>query len=102
MDNALPISLVATEQPKKVKKFFKVIKSDICVGGKFIPEGSIIDFFDESLSGYLTPAYPVNKNEIFTAIGNKNKANHSSAPLAFGKRKRGRPRKLENIIEVAV
>ena len=67
------------------KKYYEVVDSDIFLNKKLIPEGTVIDTYDESLSKFLRelPA-----SEI-AAIPNFYSTVNQSAP-----RKRGRPRKI--------
>ena len=71
-------------QPIK-KKYYEVIDSDIFLNKKLIPEGTVIDTFDASLSNHLRE---LSESEI-AAIPNFYSTVNQSAS-----RKRGRPRKI--------
>ena len=72
-------------QPLPKRKFYEVIDSDIFLNKKLIPEGTVIDTFDASLSDHLRE---LSEAEI-AAIPNFYSTVNQSAS-----RKRGRPRKL--------
>ncbi|MHB1687826.1 MAG: hypothetical protein ACYCVH_10680 [Ignavibacteriaceae bacterium] len=38
-----------------MKKYYRIIKSDLCIAGKIYKEGSTVDFIDESLKEYFEP-----------------------------------------------
>ena len=71
-------------QPIK-KKYYEVIDSDIFLNKKLIPEGTVIDTFDASLSSHLRE---LSEAEIADTPNFYSTVNQS-AP-----RKRGRPRKI--------
>jgi hypothetical protein len=71
-------------QPIK-KKYYEVIDSDIFLNKKLIPEGTIIDTYDESLSKFLRE---LPDSEIAETPNFYSTVNQSVS------RKRGRPRKI--------
>ena len=71
-------------QPIK-KKYYEVIDSDIFLNKKLIPEGTVIDTFDASLSSHLRE---LSEAEIADTPNFYSTVNQSVP------RKRGRPRKL--------
>lgn len=75
---------VSDEEAKQAlsKKFYRIINSDLFINKKLFPEGSIIDFFEPSLSKFLIPA---KESEITSSV-------YSANPSL--KRGRGRPRKI--------
>ena len=74
----------AGHQPQLKKKYYEVIDSDIFLNKKLIPEGTVIDTFDESLSKFLRelPDSEIAETPNFYSTVNQ------SVP-----RKRGRPKK---------
>ncbi|MHB1688733.1 MAG: hypothetical protein ACYCVH_15375 [Ignavibacteriaceae bacterium] len=38
-----------------MQKKYRIIKSDLCIAGKIYPEGSLVEFYDESLSNFFEP-----------------------------------------------
>jgi len=75
----------AHPQPLPNKKYYEVIGSDIFLNKKLIPEGTVIDTFDASLSNHLRE---LSESEI-SGIPNFYSTVNQSPP-----RKRGRPRKI--------
>lgn len=75
----------AHSQPNTKKKYYEVIDSDIFLNKKLIPEGTVIDTFDASLSSHLRE---LSEAEIAETPNFYSTVNQS-AP-----RKRGRPRKI--------
>jgi len=73
-------------QPQPQKKYYKVINSDVFFNKKLIPEGTVIDTFDPSLSKFLRE---LTDQEISATPNFYSTVNDASAP----KRGRGRPRK---------
>ena len=71
-------------QPIK-KKYYEVIDSDIFLNKKLIPEGTVIDTFDASLSSHLRE---LSEAEIADT------PNFYSTVNQRAPRKRGRPRKI--------
>lgn len=77
----------ARTQPSTKKKYYEVFGSDIFLNKKLIPEGTVIDTFDESLSKFLRklPDSEIAETQNFYSTVNN--------PDAV-KRGRGRPRKV--------
>jgi len=73
-------------QPQPQKKYYEVINSDIFLNKKLIPEGTVIDYYDKSLSNSLRELSP---SEIEATPNFYQTVNNASA----SKRGRGRPRK---------
>ncbi|MCK9210345.1 MAG: hypothetical protein M0P61_05845 [Ignavibacteriaceae bacterium] len=76
----------ARTQPSTKKKYYEVVDSDIFLNKKLIPEGTVINTFDASLSNHLRELSEAEIAETQNFYSTVNK------PDAV-KRGKGRPRK---------